>query len=323
MRTQKPDFGLRRLQTAGRRLSLMPPTWPKRPRRLSAKDGGRNERPEVTGSRSPRGRAAKSTSIFGIWNALAQIPDARFGIQAPRLLASLDVTHVARRTERLRRASLQEANRRGPWAKPPAFTGALFRQSATRRGKLPIACSTEEYSSGVARPASNVRNCLGCANKVICWKWSIRAHPARAPILVDSPTPKDSPIFIRGEAENKGEIVPRRFLEVLSGPSARPRLNAAAGRLELAQAIASNGNPLTARVLRQPGMACITSVKDWSPRRTNLGINPHHRPSRVARTLLHRFMDDGWSIKKLHKLILLSATYSKAALQSDPRREGA
>ena len=71
--------------------------------------------------------------------------------------------------------------------------------------------------------------------------------PARAPVLVDSATPKDSPIFIRGEAENKGEIVPRRFLEVLSGPT-RPAFKSGSGRLELAQAIASRSNPLTARV---------------------------------------------------------------------------
>src|SRR6185295_13958339 len=43
--------------------------------------------------------------------------------------------------------------------------------------------------------------------------------PARANVLVDSPTPKDSPIFIRGQAETPGQVVPRRFLEVLSGSS--------------------------------------------------------------------------------------------------------
>ena len=46
--------------------------------------------------------------------------------------------------------------------------------------------------------------------------------PERAMILVDSPTPKDSPVFIRGEAENKGPIVPRQFLEILSPPNRGP-----------------------------------------------------------------------------------------------------
>jgi hypothetical protein len=41
--------------------------------------------------------------------------------------------------------------------------------------------------------------------------------PARANVLVDSPTPRDSPIFIRGQAESHGDSVPRRFFEVLSG----------------------------------------------------------------------------------------------------------
>ena len=48
--------------------------------------------------------------------------------------------------------------------------------------------------------------------------------PARAHVLVDSPKPTDSPIFIRGQAETPGQVVPRRFLEVLSGTN-RPTLS--------------------------------------------------------------------------------------------------
>src|SRR5688572_28916887 len=74
------------------------------------------------------------------------------------------------------------------------------------------------------------------------------AAPARAMVLEDLPRPKDSPVFIRGEAENRGAIVPRRFLEMLSGP-VRPEFKNGSGRLELAGAIASKNNPLTARVM--------------------------------------------------------------------------
>lgn len=62
--------------------------------------------------------------------------------------------------------------------------------------------------------------------------------PARAMILQDAPVPKDSPIFIRGEAENHGDIVPRRFLEALSGPD-RSVFKNGSGRMDLARAIAN------------------------------------------------------------------------------------
>jgi hypothetical protein len=72
--------------------------------------------------------------------------------------------------------------------------------------------------------------------------------PARANILVDSSTPKDSPILLRGQVETPGTVVPRRFLEILSG-SNRPAFKNGSGRLELANAIANKNNALTARVM--------------------------------------------------------------------------
>ena len=55
--------------------------------------------------------------------------------------------------------------------------------------------------------------------------------PMRAMAIYDAIKPKDSPVFIRGEAENKGAVVPRRFLEVLSGP-VRPAFTNGSGRLD-------------------------------------------------------------------------------------------
>ena len=66
----------------------------------------------------------------------------------------------------------------------------------------------------------------------------------RAMVLEDAVRGHDSPVFIRGEAGNKGEMVPRRFLQMLSGP-VRPVWTNGSGRMELAQAIASPNNPLT------------------------------------------------------------------------------
>jgi hypothetical protein len=75
--------------------------------------------------------------------------------------------------------------------------------------------------------------------------------PSAAPhamALVDSQTPADSHIFIRGNASNPGELAPRQFLSVLTHGKGEP-FHHGSGRLELARAIASPDNPLTARVL--------------------------------------------------------------------------
>jgi hypothetical protein len=67
--------------------------------------------------------------------------------------------------------------------------------------------------------------------------------PVRAMAVYDAPRPKDSPVFIRGEADNRGEVVPRQFLEVVSGPTRHVFTNGS-GRLELSHAIVSKNNPL-------------------------------------------------------------------------------
>ena len=65
--------------------------------------------------------------------------------------------------------------------------------------------------------------------------------------LVDKPTPVEPHIFVRGNPASRGDRVPRQFLEVLGGKDRRPFENGS-GRLELAEAIANEANPLTARV---------------------------------------------------------------------------
>lgn len=141
--------------------------------------------------------------------------------------------------------------------------------------------------------------------------------PERAMILVDSPQPKDSPVFIRGEAENKGEIAPRQFLQILSPPNRVPFQNGS-GRMELAIGIASDHNPLTARVivnriwLHHFGEGIVTTPDDFG----NQSAPPSH--PELLDYLANRFMSEGWSIKKLHRLIMLSSTYQESS-SGNPR----
>jgi hypothetical protein len=136
--------------------------------------------------------------------------------------------------------------------------------------------------------------------------------PARAPVLVDGPRPADTPILLRGQVETPGEVVPRRFLEVLSG-SNRPKFKDGSGRLELANAIASKTNPLTARVMvnrvwqHHFGDGFVSTPDDLG----NQSAPPTH--PELLDWLATRFMADGWSVKKLHKLILMSATWQQSS----------
>jgi hypothetical protein len=137
--------------------------------------------------------------------------------------------------------------------------------------------------------------------------------PARAMLVNDAMRAKDSPVFIRGESQSRGDIVPRRFLEILS-PNRQPLpFKEGSGRLELAQSIASNANPLTARVLvnrvwmHHFGEGFVRTPDD-------LGVQsepPSHKE--LLDYLANFFMEQGWSMKKLHKAIMLSRVYQESS----------
>ncbi len=141
--------------------------------------------------------------------------------------------------------------------------------------------------------------------------------PPRGTVLYDSTRPHDSYVFIRGEAENKGDAAPRRFLEILGGPY-RPLFRSGSGRLELAYSIINPNNPLTARVLvnrvwlHHFGQGFVTTPDDLG----NQSDPPSH--PELLDYLALTFMKEGWSIKKLHRLIMLSHTYQQTS-ETNPR----
>jgi mono/diheme cytochrome c family protein len=159
--------------------------------------------------------------------------------------------------------------------------------------------------------------------KVDGWKASSPGAPARAMVLEDLAKPREPHVFVRGNPGNAGPKVPRQFLAVLSSEKRLP-FRQGSGRLELAQAIASRDNPLTARVLVNRvwlhlfGRGLVTTPSDFG-----LRSDPPSHPE-LLDFLAARFMEQGWSIKKLHKLILLSSAYQQSstaepdAVTSDP-----
>jgi hypothetical protein len=127
--------------------------------------------------------------------------------------------------------------------------------------------------------------------------------------------PADARIHLRGDPEKLGDVVPRRWLEILGGTPLSDKT--ASGRLDLVNWIASADNPLTARVLvnrvwlHHFGKGLVKTPNDFGTR----GIAPTH--PELLDWLAVEFIRSGWSIKALHRTILLSAAYQQSSAARD------
>lgn len=126
------------------------------------------------------------------------------------------------------------------------------------------------------------------------------------------PEPQDLNIAIRGNPNKLGAVVPRRFITVLSPDQPRP-LSQGSGRLDLADAILGEAAPLAARVivnriwLAHFGRGLVESPSNFG----RLGDAPSH--PELLEDLAARFVENGWSIKWLHRQILMSHTYRQSS----------
>jgi len=156
-------------------------------------------------------------------------------------------------------------------------------------------------------------------------KASAPPMPKLAMAMLDRANPSDGVVFKRGNPGIPGDPAPRRFLLALSKPGVeREHWTKDSGRLELAQSIASRENPLTARVFVNRvwqdhfGAAIVRTPSDFG----HQGEKP--TDPKLLDYLASTFMEKGWSIKKLQRLIVTSATYrqssevSKAGYEADP-----
>ncbi len=139
-----------------------------------------------------------------------------------------------------------------------------------------------------------------------------RFAPARAMVLVDSEDLHDPRIFVRGNSSAPGRHVPRQFLQVVAGPNRKPFPHGG-GRRDLADAITNPANPLTARVIvnrvwmHHMGDPLVATPSDFGTRST-----PPAQPE-LLDYLAARFMADGWSLKTLHRRIMLSSVYQQSS----------
>ncbi len=123
---------------------------------------------------------------------------------------------------------------------------------------------------------------------------------------------KDAHVYLRGNPAKPGDVVPRGFPKILSGDKPPP-ITQGSGRRQLADWIASTNNPLTARVAvnriwqHHFGQGLVRTSTNFGQR----GERPTHPD--LLDYLASYFIDSGWSMKALHRLILLSAVYQQGS----------
>jgi mono/diheme cytochrome c family protein len=143
----------------------------------------------------------------------------------------------------------------------------------------------------------------------------LAAGPVALAYAVSEGTPHDARLQLRGEPDRPGPEVPRGFIRVL-GNSQLPQPPEGAngsGRLELAHWLTRADNPLTARVMVNRiwqyhfGRALVRTANDFGAR-----SQPPTHPELLDH-LASRFIQSGWSIKAMHRLLMLSATYQQGS----------
>ncbi len=242
----------------------------------------------------------KPDAVFKAWTSYAALADGEFVAKAKEV--ALDGVHpkvlVAFQT-------------------PPA----TLREAADRLGTLLASTADAELQKALAGavdvPFADLEKLYNRKDrdeqrakekKIEAHKASHPGAPQHAMVLNDLPKPVNPRVFIRGNPANPGAEVPRRFLSVLAGENAPP-FQDGSGRLELARAIASPGNPLTARVMVNRvwtlhfGQGLVRTPSDFG-----LRTEPPTHPE-LLDWLSTRFVEGGWSLKKLHKLLMTSAGY--------------
>ncbi len=295
--------------------------------------------------------AQKSTGfdpIFGLWHELAKLPRDGFGDKAEKLLGNYAGNLAAGKAPPLNTkvlTALQGAKPQTMEAVANVYGQLLESSHRTwqeiQKGKADpkptaLADSAEEQlrqvlyaDGGPASPnGEELRSLINRAERdkekelqkqVDALKATHAGAPPRAMVMTDLPRPNTQHVFLRGKQDRPGERVERRFLEVLAHVDGGKPFKDGSGRLELAQAITHRNNPLTARVYANRvwqhhfGASLVRDSSDFGVRTeapVQLDLLDH---------LASRFMSDGWSIKKLHKHIMLSRTYQQ---QSDNRGDG-
>lgn len=265
--------------------------------------------------------AARRDPIFVAWHAYREVPAQDFTAKAGEITAQLatkpagEVHPLVLKAFQTAPASLEEvAQRYGE-----VFTAALPEGSdAALREVLfgvdgpcvvpdePIVNIEYFFDSGTCDELWKLQN------NVDNWILEAPTSAKHAAILFDRNAPVTPRVFKRGNPTNLGDEVPRQFVSVVAGADRKPFAHGS-GRRELAEAIIDPKNPLTYRVIvnrvwmHHFGAGLVPTPSDFGTR-APLPSHPE-----LLDWLTLRFIEDGYSLKKLHRRILLTKTYQQSS----------
>ncbi len=304
-------------------------------------------------------RAKKTDPVFGPWVQFAELPADKIAEKAPEIAKEIAASTTVTPAIAKAFAAKTPASLKDVAAIYTAAFDTLHKQLKLEeflgykgggRSRFDIAKTQvkladadmdtlrqQVFSSGSAILPDEQEMTRALGNQFTTQQGAIRAKivslelthpgaPVKAMSVVDRDKPRDAVVLIRGEAQNRGPVVPRQFPALLT-PGERKPFTDGSGRLEMAKLIASRENPLTARVIVNRvwqwhfGQAIVRTVSDFGTR-----SEPPTHPE-LLDWLATSFMDNGWSLKKLSKLIVMSSTYQQdsrandAAMKSDPTNQ--
>ncbi|WP_425616830.1 DUF1553 domain-containing protein [Anatilimnocola sp. NA78] len=280
--------------------------------------------------------------VFAAWFAYAAVPVESFRQPAEQVTAALQTKTAAEFhpivAERFRtpvHSHLDVATRYGTlFTEIENEWQAALKSAAERKEPAPTRLADDHKESlrqvmyGEHAPCEipnaaivNIEGFFDLGSCTELWKlqgevdaWLIQSPlaPAQAQILEDRQATTPAYVFKRGKAANKGPETPRQFLKLLAGDARQPFAKGS-GRLELAQAITDPQNPLTPRVLvnrvwlHHFGAGLVRTPSDFGTR----AEQPSH--PELLDWLTSRFLAEGWSLKQLHRRIMLSETYQRSS----------
>jgi hypothetical protein len=273
--------------------------------------------------------------VFGPWPELMKLPEAYFASQAKAVVTRW----TAKGLNPLVRDALAAAKLQGKADVARAYGQLLLRvyqESKQNKGsaETPEACrQIVDLVAGRDSPcffpkghtwyymSRGEKDAYGSMQTALD-KLAVQSPsaPPRAMVLNDSPERYNPRVFVRGNPAQPGDPVPRQFLRILAGPDRQPFVHGS-GRLDLARAITAADNPLTSRVLvnrvwmHHFGEPLVSTPSDFGTRST-----PPIHPE-LLDYLAWTFRQEGWSLKKLHRLIVLSRTYQQASFDRPQCRQ--
>ena len=281
---------------------------------------------------------ARAHPVLAPWFALVALPAEGFAAAAADLVCRWSDTRPAGLDSTVVAALAGVARPLGSLADVAAAYNRVFAAagSSAVAGSLPEPSGPRAWAEAEAFPgtlpfpaaAALIRRQLdtrtaALRRELAALEWTEPGAPLRAMALADRPQPRDSAVLLRGNAANRGPVVPRGVPALLAGEGAPP-VAAGSGRLELARAVARADNPLTARVFVNRvwawhfGEGLVRTPSDFGVRTAE----PELRA--LLDWLAADFVAEGWSVKQLQRRIVLSAVYrqsgdaSAATVAADP-----